>query len=190
MSRSVVLSGCSGGGKSALLAELARRGHRVIEEPGRRIVVEETRRGGTAVPWIDMQAFLWRVVAMAQDDLRSVESYDDTFTFFDRGLVDAMTALADLAGAPLPHTPGTARAYHRKAFLVPPWPEIYVRDDERRHDFATASGEYARLLAAYPALGYETVILPKVSIVERADLVLNALLVEGPQALRFPCSNL
>jgi predicted ATPase len=41
--RFVVISGCSGGGKSTLLAELARRGHAVVEEPGRRIV---QRNGG------------------------------------------------------------------------------------------------------------------------------------------------
>jgi predicted ATPase len=37
MNRFVVISGCSGGGKSTLLAELGRRGHAVVEEPGRRI---------------------------------------------------------------------------------------------------------------------------------------------------------
>ena len=35
---SCVISGCSGGGKSTLLMELARRGHAVVDEPGRRIV--------------------------------------------------------------------------------------------------------------------------------------------------------
>jgi predicted ATPase len=29
----VVISGCSGGGKSTLLSELQRRGHAVVEEP-------------------------------------------------------------------------------------------------------------------------------------------------------------
>ena len=38
VSRHVVLSGCSGGGKSALLAELSSRGFETVEEPGRRIV--------------------------------------------------------------------------------------------------------------------------------------------------------
>jgi predicted ATPase len=38
LDRFVVISGCSGGGKSTLLAELARRGYRTVEEPGRRIV--------------------------------------------------------------------------------------------------------------------------------------------------------
>jgi predicted ATPase len=50
MDRFVVISGCSGGGKSTLLAELGRRGHTVIEEPGRRIVIEEMNGGGSALP--------------------------------------------------------------------------------------------------------------------------------------------
>jgi predicted ATPase len=45
-----VISGCSGGGKSSLLAELARRGFATIEEPGRRVVREELASDGEAVP--------------------------------------------------------------------------------------------------------------------------------------------
>ena len=37
----VVVSGCSGGGKSTLLAELALRGYAVFPEPGRQIVKEQ-----------------------------------------------------------------------------------------------------------------------------------------------------
>jgi predicted ATPase len=66
--RFVVLSGCSGGGKSTLLTEFARRGHAVVEEPGRRIVREETARGGGALPWVDAEAFLRRAISMALED--------------------------------------------------------------------------------------------------------------------------
>ena len=48
MDRFVVISGCSGGGKSTLLAELGRRGHAFVEEPGRRIVKEELKGAGSA----------------------------------------------------------------------------------------------------------------------------------------------
>lgn len=65
MNRFVVISGCSGGGKSTLLAELGRRGHDVVEEPGRRIVRQELESGGRALPWIDGPAFARRAVAMA-----------------------------------------------------------------------------------------------------------------------------
>ncbi|WP_430985828.1 AAA family ATPase, partial [Escherichia coli] len=64
----VVISGCSGGGKSTLLAELKARGHAVVEEPGRRIIAEETARGGLALPWVDLAAFLHRAIEMALSD--------------------------------------------------------------------------------------------------------------------------
>jgi hypothetical protein len=38
--RFVVISGCSSGGKSTLIAELGKRGYAVVDEPGRRIVKE------------------------------------------------------------------------------------------------------------------------------------------------------
>ena len=49
--RFVVISGCSGGGKSTLLIELGQRGYATVEEPGRRIVKEEMLGAGLALPW-------------------------------------------------------------------------------------------------------------------------------------------
>ena len=48
MSRFVILSGCSGGGKSTLLDALAERGFAVVPEPGRRIVAKELALGRAA----------------------------------------------------------------------------------------------------------------------------------------------
>jgi predicted ATPase len=63
----------------------------------------------------------------------------------------------------------------RRVFLAPPWPEIYVNDPERGHGFDAALAEYARLLDAYPSIGYDVFILPKVGLSERADFVLDTL---------------
>jgi predicted ATPase len=60
-------------------------------------------------------------------------------------------------------------------FLTPPWPEIYVTDPERRHDFNVALAEYSRLLETYPSLGYDVFVLPKTGIVERANFVVTTL---------------
>jgi predicted ATPase len=174
MDRFVVISGCSGGGKSSLLAELGRRGHAVVEEPGRRIVREELSSGGSALPWVDGAAFARRAIAMAVADRASAAALDG-WVFFDRGLVDAAAALEHLTGEQVLATLGQAHRYHRRVFLTPPWPEIYVTDLERRHDFNAALAEYSRLLEAYPSLGYELIVLPKVGVVERADIVLTTL---------------
>lgn len=174
MNRFVIVSGCSGGGKSTLLEELRRRGHAVVEEPGRRIVREEQAGAGRALPWVDPEAFCHRAIAMALDD-RSMAEANPGWTFFDRGLIDAASALTHLTGQPSLTDLGALHRYHPKVFLTPPWPEIYVTDGERRHALAEAEQEYERLLRDYPALGYQVIVLPKTSVSERADLILIAL---------------
>src|SRR3984885_543774 len=82
VTRFVVISGCSSGGKSTLLAELGRRGYAVVEEPGRRIVKEELKANGSALPWKDATAFLRRAIAMALADLALARAMDG-WVFFD-----------------------------------------------------------------------------------------------------------
>ena len=174
MNRFVVISGCSGGGKSTLLAELGRRGYTVIEEPGRRIVIEEMNNGGLALPWVDMAAFARRAIATALTD-RSSAPASGGWIFFDRSLIDAAVALQHLTREPVLEEFGQTHRYHRRVFLTPPWPELYFTDRERRHNPAAAVNEYFRLLKAYPSLGYEVSVLPRVGVVERADFVLRML---------------
>lgn len=171
MDRFIILSGCSGGGKSTLLGELARRGFATVEEPGRRIVIEETRNNGTALPWIDMEAFARRAIAMALEDRQKAPSEGPIF--FDRGLIDAASALRHINGDAFIETLRDAHRYNRLVFLTPPWPEIYRGDSERKHDFDAAVEEYERLVRDYDELGYDIVVLPKSGIEERADFILT-----------------
>jgi len=172
--RFVVLSGCSGGGKSTLLAELARRGHSVVEEPGRRIVREETANGGTALPWVDPEAFLRRAIEMALDDRRQATIMPG-WVFFDRGLFDAISGLTDMTGEPVLHQLGRQHRYHQTVFVTPPWPEIYETDAERQHGLAQAEVEYVRLVRDYRRLDYTVLEVPKLSVIERADWLLAQL---------------
>jgi predicted ATPase len=174
MDRFIVISGCSGGGKSSLLAELARRGFSVVEEPGRRIVEQELAGEGRALPWIDGAAFARRAIEMALAD-RSAAFDRNGPVFFDRGLIDAAAALEHVTGEPALTSLGAAHRYYRLVFVTPPWPDIYARDRERRHSLADAVAEFERLLEAYPALGYEVVTIPKLEIAQRADFVLRRL---------------
>ena len=168
----IVISGCSGGGKSTLLKELARRGFPVVEEPGRRVAQQQMAMGGTALPWVDMRGFLERVFALAKIDRQTC---DRAPTFFDRGLVDAAVGLERLTLSSAAVALAGLPRYCRHVFLTPPWPDIYVTDDERRHDFAEAASEYDLLLRQYPRLGYEVSILPETSVADRADMVLARL---------------
>lgn len=167
-----VISGCSGGGKSSLLAELGRRGFATIEEPGRRVVRQELASGGDALPWIDGTAFARRITALAKQDYDAARALPGP-VFFDRGLIDAAVALEHLTGEKVLADLAARHRYASLVFLAPPWPELFVSDAERRHDFASAVAEYDRLAAAYPAVGYRVIALPKVSVAERLTFVLE-----------------
>lgn len=175
MNRFVIISGCSGGGKSTLLAELQRRKYCVVEESGRRIVKEEADSGGQALPWLDMAAFLRRVIDAALADYAHAPRSKAQWVFFDRSLIDAAAALHELTGDNILDRLKQGYRYHPRVFLAPPWPEIYVHDSERRHDMSAALVEFERLRRVYPFLGYTVSLLPRASVIERADFVLKAL---------------
>lgn len=170
----MVISGCSGGGKSTLLAELAARGYPVVQEPGKRIVQEELVANGAALPWVDGAAFARRAMAVALADRISAGRLPG-WVFFDRGLIDAAAALQHFTREPVLDRIGLLHRYHRRVFFTPPWPEIYATDAERRHDLDAAIAEYDRLLSTYPSLGYHVIALPKVGVSERADFILQTL---------------
>ena len=89
--RRIVLSGCSGGGKSTLLAELSRRGHATVDEPGRRVVKAELAHGGDGVPWLNLTRFMDLALQLAIADFGTAAH--SGVTFFDRSVVDTASAM-------------------------------------------------------------------------------------------------
>ncbi len=165
----VMISGCSGGGKSTLLSELARREYAVVAEPALRVVAEEREGDGRALPWVDAAAFSQRALAMSIADHQAARG----LTFFDRGVVDAGVAITARGGK----LPTDALAHYRydQVFLVPSWPEIYEVNDDRRHSLEKALRDYKRVRAAYLHAGYDPIILPRDSVEARADFILTNL---------------
>lgn len=168
----VIISGCSGGGKSTLLSELASRGYQIILEPGRQIVKEQTIIEGDALPWMNLQKFLDLALSRYLYQYNS-QKESKQFVFFDRGIIDALQL-----SKPQPEYFKLAASkfrYNRLVFLVPPWEEIFSADAERKHDFNEAKKEFEELLIKYKNFGYETVLVPKVSVKERVDFILEKL---------------
>ena len=161
-----LITGCSGGGKTTLLRALSAKGHATVSEPGERLIAK-----GIA-PWDDAVRFLEAALEMAADDLERHERTDGA-VFFDRGTIDAAAGL-ERAGlgkakdflAPLPK-------YDNPVFLAPPWPEIFTQTATRQYGFTAAIKEFQHLETVVPALGYETVHIPKIDIFSRVDFVVE-----------------
>jgi predicted ATPase len=121
-----------------------------------------------------LEAFARRAIEVALADLEETAGRAG-WVFFDRSLVDAVTALNHVTADPAAERMRLVHRYYPTVFMTPPWPEIITPDPERKLGWAEAVAEYERLMLAYPKLGYRTVVLPKVSVEERADAVLTEL---------------
>lgn len=164
----VIISGCSGGGKSTLIEALRERGYAVVEEPGRRIVQEQEEADADALPWVDLGQFLDLALARYIHDFNSG---GDQLTFFDRGIIDAVQL--DASQPSYFHEAARNFRYHPVVFLVPPWEEIYQNDSERKHDFSAAVKEFDELMIKYPRYGYQTTIIPKAPVEDRVNFILH-----------------
>ena len=172
----VVISGCSGGGKSSLMRELSDRGYRVFAEPGRQVVKEQNFIGGDGIPSKDWRKFTELCVSRAMHNM-ILAATTTSHVFFDRSIVDNVSGLQQMPGgapADLMKAMETFR-YAKKVFMTPPWPELFRTDAARTHSFEVALTEYATLVPAYERLGYEVIILTKVSVKERVDFILKEL---------------
>lgn len=172
MTRRILVTGCSGGGKSTLLAALSDAGCQTLPEPGLRIVTEELAGDRSALPWVNPGRFARRALRMARADLDAARG---GLVIFDRGMIDAAIDLRHREGIALSVSLGGPSPYDNLVFLAPPWPEIYAIDAGRQHGLQDAIAEYDRLVRGLADLGHDTILLPRLPVAARRDFVLKTL---------------
>ena len=101
--------------------------------------------------------------------------------FFDRCVLDAVAMIDQLTLT----TAGGLQSllaeyeYFRTAFIFPPWEEIYTTDTERDHTFAHAVAVHKEVAAWYPRCGYDLVEVPRGTVQERCDFILERVSRDG-----------
>lgn len=172
--RFIVISGCSGGGKSTLLSELSAKAYTAIPELGREIVQEQMKAGGDKLPWKKPLLFCEEMIKRNVAAWHAA-AHSSSPCIFDRSLLDAVSHYHTIARTDVnqyDHLLDELR-YDPRILMVPPWPEIYVQDEERQHAFAQALEEYERLVSFYAENGYQITVIPRMDVASRLQFVLD-----------------
>lgn len=174
--KAIIITGGPGTGKTSVIEKLSSLGYHCVMESGRGIIQKEVKRNGENLPWKNPRGFAQAMFEMAKRDY--IEAiHHAPYTFFDRGLPDVMGYLR-VCQLNVPRAIRHAAAhyrYHQRVFIMPPWPEIYRQDQERKQSISEAIATYHRMVDVYQELGYTLVELPRDTIQKRVDFLLQHL---------------
>lgn len=168
-----ILTGAMGGGKSTILAKLAESGVHCVPEPARVILAEQRMIAATGVPELNAEAFNALILARAIHNYQEKQPLADSIVF-DRGVPD-MIAYANLFQSDTTAYVNASQTfrYNPTVFYFAGWQEIYTTDEERKIDFAGAQAFGLDVKAIYERLGYRILEVPRLSIEERVQFILE-----------------
>jgi predicted ATPase len=172
--RKIVITGGPGTGKSSIIYKLEENGENCLHEISRQVTLEAQKEG------ID-QLFLEKPLLFSEKLLdgrlsqyHKAQEINSSRIFLDRGLPDVV-AYMDYFDTQYPEVFNKTCEIHRYdlIFILPPWEKIYTSDNERYESFEEALKISSYLYSTYRRYGYEPIEVPKLSVEDRTEFILN-----------------
>jgi len=172
----IVITGGPGTGKSSVISNLESKGHYCFHEVSRQITLEAQKQGIDQLFLDDPLLFSEKLLEARIKQHQNTQEPSGKLVFLDRGIPDVVAYL-DYFGTAYPSKFRNACNDHKynRIFLMPPWDEIYETDNERYESFEQAQNLYEYLKKAYITFGYQPIEVPKQSIENRSNFILNNL---------------
>lgn len=174
--KKIVITGGPGTGKSSIINQLETFGHHCLHEVSREITAEAQKQGISQLFLEKPLLFSEKLQEARVAQHHRASGLNNKIVFLDRGLPDVV-AYMDYFNTPYPSSfKKTCEKYsYDKVFILPPWQEIYLNDSERYESFEQAELIDKFLKKAYLSFGYNPVDVPKGSIKDRCEFILNNL---------------
>lgn len=181
--KKVVITGGPSTGKTSVINNLEKKGYACIHEIIRTMTSFEksgedagTFKTNPIVSVKDPKIFNQQLLDGRVEQFKTALGTSTDVIFFDRGIPD-VHAYMDCFGQHYDKNferPAYDCRYDH-IFLMPPWREIHVVDNERFESFEEATRVCEYLEAVYKNFGYSVTLVPKGTIEERTTFILNYL---------------
>ncbi len=174
MQQKIIITGGPSSGKTSLINALTYADYTCMPEISRDITLQARDKGIAYLFKENPLLFSQLLLEGREQQFNDAEKMAAEIVFFDRGIPDVLAYLK-FNHVDYPKTfdeKGTAYTY-QKVFILPPWEEIHLTDNERYEDFDTATALFHSLSDTYKALGYQPILIPKGTIKQRMAYILS-----------------
>ncbi len=177
----IVITGAPGTGKTSVIHKLEDAKffcfHEIIRSMTQEALKSNNSKAIVSNPIIsvsDPYQFNTQILNGRIDQFRDAISQKENLTFYDRGIPDVLAYMNyfeqsysdDFINACKKHK-------YDQVFLLPPWKDIYICDNERYESFEQAKEIHYHLSDIYTQLGYDYFEVPFGTVQERYDFILK-----------------
>lgn len=174
MQKKIVITGGPGTGKSSVIEELSKRNYHCMPEISREVTLNARKKGIEQLFLTKPLLFSELLLEGRVNQYLEAETKNSPVVFFDRGIPDVHAYMNYISIDYPKKYISTSELYtYNSIFLMPPWEEIYISDNERYENFEQALAIHNHLERTYKDLGYTIFEVPIGTVTYRADFILE-----------------
>ncbi len=174
MKKRIVITGGPGTGKTLIINSLKKKGFYCFDEVSREIILQQNIKKGDATPWNNILEFSKMLLFKRKEQFKNIT---ENLSFYDRGIPDIIAYLnyKKINNLNFEINNLTKKLRYDKVFFTPFWEDIYIKDNERIEDLKEAKNIGESIHNTYKNLNYHPIIVPKSSVNERTNFIINNL---------------
>jgi len=170
----VLIIGGPGSGKTTIINELIAKGYTCYPEISREVTKKAQEKGIDQLFLTDPLLFSQLLLEGRINQHKNAVEEDAPVVFIDRGIPDVL-AYMHYKGDSYPESFDMACKNHlyHQIFLLPPWENIYISDEQRYESFEQANLIHRYLVDTYKGYGYDLIEVPRETIAKRVEFILD-----------------
>jgi predicted ATPase len=172
----IVITGGPGTGKTTIIDALIEQGYACFPEISRQVTMEAKKQGIEQLFLEKPLLFSELLLEGRKKQHQQALADQAEIVFMDRGIPDVLAYMHYIGDSYPAFFDHACKEHHySKIFVLPPWEDIYESDEERYENFEQAKLIFEHLLETYQNYGYELIEVPRGTVEERIQFILNQL---------------
>ena len=170
----IVIIGGPGTGKTTLIDGLVQKGFCCYPEISRQVTAQAQQQGIEQLFLENPLLFSELLLEGRKKQFHDAHQEPHNIVFLDRGIPDVLAYMHYIGDSYPPFFDAVCKEHiYTKIFILPPWEDIYVSDQERYENFEQAQLIHDHLVETYEKYGYELIEVPKDTLDKRILFILE-----------------